>query len=122
MAVATFERGPGTLKVSYELHVENRARLVQAMREKGHAAGAVALRGGDQAQRYSTDNEPLFRQESYLHWAFGVLEGGCFGTVDLASGKSTLFVPRLPEEYAIWMGAIEKPESFKARYLVDEVK
>ena len=122
MAVATFERGPGTLKVSYELHVENRARLVQAMREKGHAAGAVALRGGDQAQRYSTDNEPLFRQESYFHWAFGVLEGGCFGTVDLASGKSTLFVPRLPEEYAIWMGAIEKPESFKARYLVDEVK
>ena len=43
MAVATFERGPGTLKVSYELHVENRARLVQAMREKGHAAGAVAF-------------------------------------------------------------------------------
>jgi len=100
MAVATFERGPGTLKVSYELHVENRARLVREMREKGHTAGALALRGGDQAQRYSTDNEPLFRQESYFHWAFGVLEGGCFGTVDLASGKSTLLVIRFLEEYA----------------------
>jgi len=94
---------------------------VEAMRARGAGDGVVALTGGRQTRRYSTDNEPLFRQESYFHWMFGVLEGDCHGALDARTGKSTLFVPRLPEEYAIWMGAIETRESFAERYLVDEV-
>jgi Xaa-Pro dipeptidase len=120
-ARATFERGQDTLRVSYELHRENRARAVEAMRARGDGDGVVAMTGGRQTRRYSTDNEPLFRQESYFHWMFGALEGDCHGALDARTGKSTLFVPRLPEEYAIWMGAIETRESFAERYLVDEV-
>lgn len=119
---SAFERGPGTLAVPYELHAENRARAVAAMRARGCVEGVLALRGGEQRTRYSTDNEPLFRQESYFHWAFGVTEGDCCGAIDLATGRATLFVPRLPEEYAIWMGAIEAPESFATRYGVDECR
>ena len=129
-AAATFYRGPGTLEVSYELHRENRARLCEGLRtraapggaDEGVGDGVIALRGGRQMTRYSTDNEPLFRQESYFHWAFGTLEGDCYGTIDIASGTTTLFVPKLPEEYAVWMGAIEGLESIKARYLVDKVE
>ena len=117
-----FYRGHETLRVPFTLHAENRERLVQAMRANGHVSGVVALKGGEQRTRYSTDNEPLFRQESYFHWAFGIAEGDCLGAIDIASGKSTAFIPRLPEEYAIWMGAIETTESFGARYGVDEVK
>lgn len=118
----SFHRGQGTLEVSHELHVENRARLVEAMRAAGHTDGLIALKGGAQLTRYSTDNEPLFRQESYFHWAFGVLEGDCAGVVDIATGDSILFVPRLPEEYAIWMGAIEGLDSFSSRYLTTRAK
>lgn len=43
-------------------------------------------------------------QESFFHWAFGVIESGCYGVIDVDTGKSTLFVPRLPPSYATWMG------------------
>ena len=33
-----------------------------------------------------------------------MLEGDCFGAVDVDSEESILFIPRLPEEYATWMG------------------
>ena len=118
---ATFERGPGTLRVHRALHAENRARAVREMRSRGHVEGALALAGGKQRRRDATDNEPLFRQESYFHWAFGVEEGDCAGAIDLATGEATLFIPRLPEEYAIWMGTIESAESFGERYVCERV-
>jgi len=43
-------------------------------------------------------------QESYFHWVFGVTEADCYGIVDVDSAKAVLFIPRLPEEYATWMG------------------
>ncbi len=43
-------------------------------------------------------------QESYFHWVFGVLEPDCVGMLDVDSRQATLFIPRLPEEYATWMG------------------
>ncbi len=43
-------------------------------------------------------------KESYFHWCFGVTEPDCFGAVDVDTGNSILFVPKLPVEYEIWMG------------------
>lgn len=59
------------------------------------------------------DHEHLFRQESFFHWAFGVREPDCYGAIDLDSGAATLFVPRLPESYAVWMGKIKTPEEVR---------
>ncbi|XP_039651542.1 xaa-Pro dipeptidase-like [Perca fluviatilis] len=53
----------------------------------------VVLQGGEQKQRYCTDTDVLFRQESFFHWAFGVTEPDCYGAIDVDSGKSILFVP-----------------------------
>lgn len=48
-----------------------------------------------------------FRQESYFHYLFGVEMENCLGAVDLQTGQSYLFVPRLPDSYAVWMGALK---------------
>ena len=60
-------------------------------------------------------------QESYFHWAFGVLEPDWYGMIESSSGRTTLFCPRLPQDYALILGRICPPEDFKKRYLVDRV-
>ena len=70
---------------------------------------------------FDTDSEFLFRQNSWFNYLFGSKEPGCYGAVSFPSGKSTLFIPKLPQEYKIWCGDIHPPEEFKAMYDVDEV-
>ncbi|CAD5228315.1 unnamed protein product [Bursaphelenchus xylophilus] len=120
----SFWRGNQTLKVSASLFAENRRRLVEALKKSGKVSAntAVVLQGGEEKTRYNTDAEELaFRQESYFFWAFGVHEADCYAIIDVNSGKSTLFPPKLHPDYAIWQGCI-KPESwFKQKYEVDDV-
>uniref|UniRef100_A0A3B5AWX6 Xaa-Pro dipeptidase n=1 Tax=Stegastes partitus TaxID=144197 RepID=A0A3B5AWX6_9TELE len=74
------------------------------------------LQGGEQTQRYCTDADVLFRQEFFFHWTSGVTEPDCYGAVHVDSGKSILFVPRLPESYD------GRVKHFKQEYAVDEVQ
>ncbi len=104
------------------LHAENRARLVARLAAAGAPRGAVALlQGGEATTRHETDHEDLFRQESSFHWAFGVREPDCLGAVELATGRATLFIPRLPEAYRVWMGDIKPPAWWRETYGVDAV-
>ena len=64
----------------------------------------------------------LCAQESNFHYLFGVAEPDCYATIATDSGLSTLFVPRLPAEYAVWMGAIASTDDFKLKYEVDAVR
>jgi len=126
-ASSALSRGPGTYQVPKKMYQENRTRLVTAMQlmcsEAGLADPGVALfRGGKSGNRNDTDHEELFRQESYFSYLFGVDEPDWWGTIHLESGKCTLFMPRLPDEYAIWMGKIQGPAHFAEHYTVEEVK
>uniref|UniRef100_A0A7N9AYS6 Xaa-Pro dipeptidase n=1 Tax=Mastacembelus armatus TaxID=205130 RepID=A0A7N9AYS6_9TELE len=109
--------------VSAALFAENRRRLCKGLKEKDGVVpqSLVVLQGGEQKQRYCTDTDLLFRQESFFHWAFGVTEADCYGAIDVDTGRSILFVPKLPESYATWMGEIFPKEHFKEKYAVDEV-
>jgi Xaa-Pro dipeptidase len=119
----SFWRGNQTLKVSNALFGENRQRLVKALQAKGLPKGSVVvLEGGKERTRYNTDAEELaFRQESYFFWTFGVHEADCYGLLNVESGKSVLFPPKLHPDYAIWEGQIRPEKYFLDKYGVDEV-
>jgi hypothetical protein len=106
-----FWQGEGTLAISMTLHEKNRARLFAEFKSGseapklnmcGHCPCApnshIVLMGGKSAERHSSDHEPLFRQESFFHWATGVTEPDCYLVMDVDAKQTTLFVPRLPEE------------------------
>jgi Xaa-Pro dipeptidase len=78
--------------------------------------------GGDEVGFYDTDVlVDAFRQESYFQYLFGVQEAGFYGAIRVSDGFTTLFAPRLPDEYAVWMGKLWTLEDFKKKYEVDEV-
>lgn len=109
--------------MDYTMHKTNRAKLISRMRGlDGVPVRSVLLfRGGISASRDETDCEPLFRQESTFHYLFGVREPDCLATIDLETEKATLYIPRLPAEYATWMGHILPPTHFQGVYKVDRV-
>ena len=121
-----FSMGQNTLLVPMTLFQVNRKRIVECLQAHSNIpAGSVILLqgGGDQGvcEGDSSDAGPVFRQESYFHWCFGVLEPDFFGAIDVTTGKSILYQPRLDEDYAIFMGHVPTLEEVKERYRVDEV-
>ena len=72
--------------------------------------------GGEASHLFNTDREHLFRQESFFFNLFGVEgEEGFYGALDVTSGRSMLFMPRLPSSYAVWLGKIRWPYPSKIR-------
>lgn len=63
----------------------------------------------------------LFSQEPYFQWMFGVKEPHFYGVVEVATAKALLFMPRLPEDFAVWMGRLHSTDDVKKMYSVDEV-
>uniref|UniRef100_A0A1I7VV22 AMP_N domain-containing protein n=1 Tax=Loa loa TaxID=7209 RepID=A0A1I7VV22_LOALO len=118
----SFTMGSDTFIVTAKLFVENRSRLVEMLKKKVHPGSIVLLKGGMEQNRYNTDAMDLpFRQESYFFWTFGVHESNCFGAIDVDSGRSFLFPPRLHPDFSIWLGSINNEEWYQKKYQVDEV-
>jgi len=143
--------GLDTLKVPVSLFAENRARLCSKLKalDSLPPRSVILLQGGgDQAHTCfdilspipdwvpqiegninpqgvcegdSSDVGPVFRQESYFHWAFGVLEPDYYASIDVSTGRSTIYMPRLPEDYGIIMGHVPTPQEVRERYMVDAV-
>ncbi|KAG5041597.1 hypothetical protein JHK85_014073 [Glycine max] len=110
-------------KLWMELHVKNREKLLTSLRQhlsdsSRSLHGFVLLQGGEEQTRYDTDHLELFRQESYFAYLFGVIEPGFYAAIDVATGNSILFAPRLPSEYAVWLGEIKPLSYFKEHYMV----
>ncbi|XP_045026318.1 xaa-Pro dipeptidase [Daphnia magna] len=118
-----FSLGEGTLQVSMDLFALNRNRLCKSLKELPQTPknSVVILQGGQGVPRYCTDVEYLFRQESFFHWAFGVIEPDFYGAIEVDSETSHLFIPKYPEAYAVWMGKIFDCEHYKQKYGVDHV-
>lgn len=123
-AERTINMGPDTHAVPLSMFRENRERVCDGLRARPDVLpeALILLQGGDSIPLYNTDVEYVFRQEAFFMYHFGVREPGCFGTVNVTSKWSTLFVPRLPAEYATWMGKLLTCDNVRDQYGVDEVK
>ena len=121
-----YSMGLETYQVPMSLFADNRTRVANAFTAAGlNKDGPVAtlLHGGEQQSRYDTDHEPLFRPDSWFAWMFGIHDAGIYGSLVVdGEGKTTsiAFIPRLPAEYAIWMGKIHAPSHYVEVYAVDE--
>lgn len=93
------------------------ATLQKAFPDGGHAA---LLQAGSEVPINSTDCNYLFVQESYFYYLFGTEMPEAYGAV-LPDGRGILFIPRLPAEYATWMGPLPTPAGVQAQLEMDEV-
>lgn len=107
--------------ISMKMYREQRERLGASLHaafpEGGHAA---VLQAASEVPITSTDCNYLFVQESYFYYLFGIEMPDAFGAV-LDNGKGVLFIPRLPADFATWMGPLPTPDGVKAQLEMDEV-
>ena len=107
--------------ISMQMYREQRERLGASLRKTfpdgGHAA---VLQAASEVPINSTDCNYLFVQESYSYYLFGTEMPDAYGAV-LEDGKGVVFIPRLPAEFATWMGPLPTPEGVKAQLEMDAV-
>jgi Xaa-Pro dipeptidase len=107
--------------INYDLHSQNRRKLIERFRDLWETNTVLLFEGGKTTYQHDSDTEHLFRQESNFQYLFGVAEQDFFGLIDLNTHHAVLFCPKLPADYAVWLGAIQPTGFFKEKYMVDEV-
>jgi Xaa-Pro dipeptidase len=84
----------------------------------------VILQGGDFTSYYDTDTENVWFQESFFHYLFGIEEPGIAALLLVDTGEVRTLIPRLSEEYGMWMPLINPQSSlekhgFQSHYIED---
>jgi Xaa-Pro dipeptidase len=115
-----FQLSPKTLAIPMDLHLSARKKVVDLLHSRGVMNGIALIKGGTQDAQYDSDTEHPFRQDSWFNYLFGVKESEFYGAISITTGRTTLFMPRLPDEYLVWCGQIFPPVHFKEMYGVDE--
>ncbi|CAD7924609.1 unnamed protein product [Amoebophrya sp. A120] len=120
-----FWMGDGTHKVPFSMHRRHREEVARKIREEHPAVKGtrtfLLMKGGGEQSLYDTDTTWDFRQEANFQYLFGAKEPGLWGGIDIDSGKGYLFIPKLDEIYATWLGPIRTKEHFKNYYEVEDV-
>eukprot|EP01104_Vermistella_antarctica_P016383 TRINITY_DN5563_c0_g1_i3.p1 TRINITY_DN5563_c0_g1~~TRINITY_DN5563_c0_g1_i3.p1 ORF type:complete len:337 (-),score=47.18 TRINITY_DN5563_c0_g1_i3:100-1110(-) len=118
----TWSQGKDTLVVPMSMHKKIRANLVDKLTAQASPTPGtfVLLQGGDDLPINDTDLEYLFWQDKYFHYLFGVVTPGYYGAIDLVTKRCYLFVPRLPQSYAVWFGEIQPPSFYQTKHEVDD--
>eukprot|EP00804_Cyclotella_cryptica_P013023 CCRYP_002350-RB/>CCRYP_002350-RB protein AED:0.23 eAED:0.23 QI:52/1/1/1/0.5/0.66/3/43/566 len=133
---AFYSQGLETYQVPMTLYAENRHKVLTSLLQSTapqttRTRGIVLLQGGTQPTRYDTDHEPVFRQESYFHYCFGVHLPDCYGALSFdtdgdgggtTSYETTLFVPTWDEEVATVCGEPPDLEEVRREWGVDSVR
>lgn len=121
MAAATPVTAANPFPIPLSMYKEQRHRLGASLAKDFPQGGHAAfLQGGVEIPINSTDCNYLFVQESYFIYLFGLNMPDTFGVV-LPDGHGIVFIPRLPAEFATWMGPLPTVDSVKAELAMEEV-
>ncbi|OHD27049.1 MAG: hypothetical protein A2Y38_11550 [Spirochaetes bacterium GWB1_59_5] len=110
---------------------EGRRRvLVSLLAGKGVGSGLVAFTGNRESPMNYADNAYRFRQDSCFLYYFGIAEPDLAATLDLASGRATLYAHESTIDDLVWSGPRPGVDEYRAlcaaysaaprtRYIVD---
>ena len=87
-----------------EVYVRRRSVLLDKIRQQGVTDGTVLFLGNAEAPAQYFNNCYKWRQDSTWLYYFGIDEPLCAATLDIASGKETLFADDVDIDDIIWMG------------------
>jgi len=87
-----------------EVYVRRRRVLLEKVRQQGVTDGTVLLLGNAEAPAQYFNNCYKWRQDSTWLYYFGIDEPLFAATIDVASGKETLFADDVDIDDIIWMG------------------
>eukprot|EP00004_Rigifila_ramosa_P012780 TRINITY_DN2793_c0_g1_i1.p1 TRINITY_DN2793_c0_g1~~TRINITY_DN2793_c0_g1_i1.p1 ORF type:complete len:428 (-),score=96.99 TRINITY_DN2793_c0_g1_i1:361-1644(-) len=105
------------------LYAENRAKVLSLLTsENGQQAGDIILMiGGRFETRRGSDTEILFRQYSAYYYMNNFYKYDCSMLVEVETGRTTIFLPRLTESQEIFDGPYPPFSEIIAEYDVDAV-
>ncbi|KAL8298937.1 hypothetical protein RB597_007525 [Gaeumannomyces tritici] len=120
--MATMAQYKEILKGKYPAK-EHAKRTVEALRAKQPGAtGVLYLEGQKTKMIEDNDGEEHFRQRRYFYYLTGCDVPDCNYVYDMATSRSTLFIPPVEAESVIWSGLPLSAEEALERYDVDEVR
>ena len=84
--------GSGTHRVPFSMHKTNRNRICERFKADSMSGGdnlnlLMIFKGGGERDLYDSDTQWDFRQEATFQWLFGVREPGCYGAINVMTGK-----------------------------------
>jgi len=106
------------IPVIKEMHAEIRQKFAQVFRSQipGGNQGIIFLYGGELQNRYDTDTEMAFRQESNFVYLTGVEDPDFAFAYDIEEETSILFAPKRDEHYALWNGEVMTLEQIQEKF------
>ena len=112
--------------ITAAMFAEQRQRISRSFAGKA-LKGVILLQGGEQQYQDNTDAGLLFRQESFFYYLTGSSDPGDYGDrymcgIEVPEGRTTVFIPRLSPDFAVWMGKLKTPEEYKEALQVDDVR
>ncbi|KAH8594925.1 putative Xaa-Pro aminopeptidase pepP [Bisporella sp. PMI_857] len=98
-------------------------RVVEYIKnKKPDATGVLYLEGQKTRMIEDNDGEAPFRQRRYFYYLTGCELPDAYYTYDIATGKSTLFIPPVDAESVIWSGLPLSENEALSLYDIDHVQ
>ncbi|KAK5133794.1 hypothetical protein LTR08_007223 [Meristemomyces frigidus] len=110
---------PPSGKYPAKAHVKRVARWIAE--NGGPKSGVIYLEGQSTKMTEDDDQANHFRQRRHFYYVSGCDLPDCYFAYDIASERSTLWIPPVDPEYVMWAGMPLLPKEAVARYDIDEV-
>ena len=107
---------------SINTYTKRRSALVKALTDRGTTTGTILFPGSEESPVNYPDNCYRFRQDSSFLYYFGIQEPGLAATLDLGSGKATLYADEQTLDSMVWSGPRPGAADFGAACGADAVR